>query len=69
MCDDNEFRRQYYAGIRRVNRSGNRYECPTCKRANALSQHEHNSGYQCKACTRAEEGPLYEQNEYGGGDY
>lgn len=60
---DYQERAEYYAQIRRANRSGNRYDCPTCGAKNALSQHDKSQGYHCKACTRAIEGPAYDQNE------
>ena len=47
----------YHRSIRATNRRNpQRYECPTCGKANALSAHEKQSGYHCEDCTRATEG-------------
>jgi hypothetical protein len=39
----------------RAYRTDVRYQCPTCKRENALSAWEHARGYQCVDCTRKDE--------------
>lgn len=59
--DDARERHEFERGIDRNNRRNpQRYECPTCKRPNALSHDQKQKGYQCNACADAEEGAFQE---------
>lgn len=59
--DDARERHEFDRGISRNNRRNpQRYECPTCKRPNALSHDQKQKGYQCNACADTEEGTFEE---------
>ena len=58
-ADDHE-RQQWQRGIDKYNkRNPSRFECPSCKKPNALSADQKRKGYQCDSCADSEEGTGY----------